>query len=155
MKRKKLILLLVAISITALFLCCDRIENLSEKKTEALYSELKKDIQVGGLWNLEQAYFHQEKDLPDNFSFLRSSVETVFENEDLISGTYGAWYGSESSCKVLRLVCQTPFYNGEQNYIIDELIISKYYDHEKYKFELNYHAEEEEAQSHYIEVFFQ
>ena len=155
MKREKLILLLVSLLVAALFLCCDRIGNLSDEKTEALYSELKADIQAGGLWELEQAYFHQEKDLPDNLSFLRSAAETVFENEDLISNTSGIWFSGEKYCKTLTLHCETPISEGEADFVIDELEIAKYYDRNSYKIWLYYHAADEDVKARYIEVVFQ
>lgn len=154
MKYKRFIIILFILFILLTAFCCDRSGNLSEKETNALYSELKTDFQDGKLWELESVFFHQEKDIDDSILFLKSTIEATFEHQEFYTGIYGNWFDKKSNCKALAINCQIQ-YGEEKDYIIDRLVVAKYYDRESFKIWLYWHRVGEGKETHNIEVVLQ
>ena len=155
MPAKRVFAPLVLLLAVLYLLGCDRIGNLSERETEAFYTEIKTDLTAGQLWDMNPAFFHEDKELDDDIDFLKAGVETVFTHEDLITGRYGAFYSDRSYCKVCRMTGQVPFRYGETEYVIDEYQVAKYYHSGGYKMWLYYHKSIDAKAKDYIEVVLQ
>ncbi len=151
---KKIIIVLLSIYIIVCNISCDKVGNLNEEETKQIYAEIKEDVQTGRLWDLKPLYWHEDKDIKDNLSFLQLAIGTVYDNENLILSKFGGWYSKKSYCKLIRIICEVPYSEGNGEYIIDDLTIAKYYKYGNYKIWLHYHESNSDNESKYIEAEF-
>lgn len=155
MKTRKILFVFAIFLFAVIMLCCDRAGDLSEHETEEFYEELQQDVEKGEFWNLDAVYLHRSKEISDDLSLLRLSIETIFLKDEQKSNEYGRWFSKKSFCKVYTTQCNLTLQENETGYVIEKLTIAKYYKNNSYKIWLYYRQDEAGSEAQYIEVVLQ